>query len=495
MKYETAPAEKSTVKVTMTFDAAEWAEVNNQAYLKNRKKYAVNGFRKGKAPKHVLETFYGKGLFYEDALNLLYMQHYGEVLEKEKENFTAVGDPSLSVDDLTDEKVVLSAVIPVKPDVKIETYKGIKIRKIEYTVTDADVEKDIENTRNRLAEKIAVTDRAAENGDTVSIDFTGKADGKEFDGGSAENYDLTLGSGAFIKGFEEQVVGMKIGETKDINVTFPEDYQAENLKGKPAVFTVKLHKITGKKLPELNEEFAKKVGSDSMEAYRAKVKERLEQNAKSKSRNETEYSILSEIAKGATAEIPDAMIESQEDYSLRNMEYNLMYQGVKLDDYLSYIGTTREEYKKNFEEEARATVLQQLILEKVMKLEKITATQAEIDAKVAEQAKSVGKSAEEYKKTIDPRQLEYLENDIKVTKTFEFLEKNNELYIDPVERDPEKIAANKPAAKKTAAKSASAKQEGEEKPKTAAKKTASAKSTTAKKEGEEKPKTTKKKEN
>ena len=258
---------------------------------------------------------------------------------------------------------------------------------------------------------------------------------------------------------------------------------------------MKLHKITGKKLPELNEEFAKKVGSDSMEAYRAKVRERLEQNAKSKSRNETEYSILSEIAKGATAEIPDAMIESQEDYSLRNMEYNLMYQGVKLDDYLSYIGTTREEYKKNFEEEARATVLQQLILEKVMKLEKITATQAEIDAKVAEQAKSVGKSAEEYKKTIDPRQLEYLENDIKVTKTFEFLEKNNELYIDPVERDPEKIAANKPAAKKTAAKSASAKQEGEEKPKTAAKKTASAKSTTAKKEGEEKPKTTKKKEN
>lgn len=493
MKYETAPSEKSTVKVTMTFDAAEWAEANNQAYLKNRKKYAVNGFRKGKAPKHVLETFYGKGLFYEDALNLLYMQHYGEVLEKEKENFTAVGDPSLAVDDLTDEKVVLSAVIPVKPDVKIESYKGIKIKKVEYTVTDADVEKDIENTRSRLAEKIEVTDRAAENGDTVSIDFTGKADGKEFDGGSAENYDLTLGSGTFIAGFEEQVVGMKIGETKDVNVTFPEDYQAENLKGKPAVFTVTLHKITGKKLPELNEEFAKKVGSASVEEYRAKVKERLEQNAKSKSRNETEYSILSEIAKGATAEIPDVMIENQEDYSLRNMEYNLMYQGVKLDDYLSYIGSSREEYKKNFEEEARATVLQQLILEKVMKLENITATQEEIDAKVAEQAKSVGKSAEEYKKTIDPRQLEYIENDIKVTKTFDFLEANNEMYLDPVEHDPAKIASAKTAAKKAAAKSASDKKEGEEKP--AAAKKPAAKSTTAKKEGEEKPKTAKKKEN
>lgn len=495
MKYETAPAEKSTVKVTMTFDAAEWAEANNQAYLKNRKKYAVNGFRKGKVPKHVLETFYGKGVFYEEALNLLYVQHYGEVLDKEKDHFTAVGDPSLAVEDITDEKVVLTATIPVKPDVKIDSYKGIKIKKVEYTVTDADVENDIEATRGRLAEKVEVTDRAAENGDTVNIDFTGKADGKLFDGGSAEKYDLTLGSHSFIAGFEEQVVGMKIGETKDVNVTFPEDYQAENLKGKPAVFTVTLHKITGKKLAELNDEFAKKMGSDSVEAYRAKVKERLEQNAKTRSRNETEFSILSEIAKGASAEIPDVMVENQEEYSLRNMEYNLMYQGVKLDDYLSYIGSSREEYKKNFEEEARATVLHQLILEKVMKLENITATQAEIDAKVAEQAKSVGKSAEEYKKTIDPRQLEYIENDIKVTKTFDFLAANNDLYIDPIERDPAKIASSKPAAKKTAAKSSSDKKEADEKPKTTAKKSAP-KAAEKTEPAEKKPKSTaKKKEN
>ena len=479
MKYQTAPAEKSTVKVTMTFDAAEWAEANNQAYLKNRKKYAVNGFRKGKVPKHVLETFYGKGLFYEDALNLLYAQHYGEVLEKEKNKFTAVGDPSLAVDDITDEKVVLVATVPVKPDVKIEKYTGIKIKKVEYTVTDADLEKEIENNRNRLAEKIEVTDRAAQNDDTVSIDFTGRADGKEFEGGSAENYDLTLGSGSFIAGFEEQVVGMKIGETKDINVTFPEDYQAAHLKGKPAVFTVTLHKITGKKLPELNEEFAKKMGSDSVDAYRAKVKERLETSAKSKSRNETEYSILSEIAKGATAEIPEAMIDAQEDYSLRNMEYNLMYQGIKLDDYLSYIGSTREEYKKNFEEEAKSTVLQQLVLEKIIELEKIAATEKEIDAKIEEQAKSVGKSAEEYKKTLDPRQRSYIENDIKVTKAFEFLEKNNEMYFDA----EKPAAAKKPAAKKTGeTKSATEKKETAAKPKTTAKKATASKTTAEKKE-------------
>ena len=458
MNYTTAPAEKSTVKVTMTFDAAEWAEANNKAYVKNRSKYAVNGFRKGKVPKHVLETFYGKGLFYEDALNLLYAQHYGQVLEKEKANFTAVGDPSLAVEDITDDKVVLVATVPVKPDVKIETYKGIKIKKVEYTVTDADVERDIENARDRIAEKVDVTDRAAKDGDTVNIDFVGKADGEEFEGGSAEKYDLTLGSGAFIPGFEEQVVGMKLGETKDINVTFPEDYQAESLKGKPAVFTVTLHKITGKKLPELNDEFAKKMGSDSVDAYREKVRQRLVESAKSKSRNETEYNILSEIAKGATADIPDAMIEAQEDYSLRNMEYNLMYQGIKLDDYLSYIGSTRAEYKKNFEEEARSTVLQQLILEKVMKLENITATEQEIDAEIAKQAASVGKSAEDYKKTMDPRQLEYIENDIKVTKTFEFLEKNNEMYLDPAQGTAKKAPAKK-AEKKADEKPATAKKE------------------------------------
>lgn len=454
MKYQTAPAEKSTVKVTMTFDATEWAEALNKAYVKNRNRYSVNGFRKGKVPKHVLEAFYGKGLFYEDGLNLLYQEHYGQVLDKEKDNFTPVGNPTLSVEDITDEKVVLVASVPVKPEVKIETYKGIKIKKVEYTVTDADVEKDIDNARDRLAGKVEVTDRAAQEGDTVNIDYVGTMDGKEFEGGSAKGHDLTLGSHAFIGGFEEQVVGMKIGETKALNVVFPEDYQVEDLKGKPAVFTVTLNKITGKVLPELNDEFAKKMGSDSVDAYRAKVKDRLVETAKSKSRNETEYNILSEIAKGATAEIPEAMIEAQEDYSLRNMEYNLMYQGVKLDDYLSYIGSTREEYKKNFEEEARSTVLQQLVLEKVMQLENITATEEEIDAEVAKQAASVGKSAEDYKKTIDPRQLEYITNDIKVTKTFAFLEANNEMVLEGAEGKASKKA---PAAKKPEPKTEEAK--------------------------------------
>ncbi len=429
MNYTVTPAEKSTVKIAITFTPEEWAAANDKAYLDNRKKFAVNGFRKGKVPKHVLEMYYGKGLFYEDALNDLFAEHYPAILEKEKENFTPVGDPALSVEEISDEKVVLTATTPVKPDVTIEKYTGIKIEKFEYTVTDADVDKEIDSTRERFAESVDVTDRAAQNGDTVNIDFEGKMDGVAFDGGSAQGYDLTLGAGQFIAGFEEQVVGMNVGETKDVNVTFPEDYQAENLKGKPAVFTVTVHKITGKVLPELNEEFAKKVGSDSVDAYRAKVRERLEKAAASRSLNETENSIITEIAKGASAEIPDAMIEKQEEYSMQRMEYSLMYQGIKLDDYLKYVNQTRDEYKKHFEEEARRTVLHQLIVEKLIKELNIEATEAEIADKVAEQAASVGKEAEEYRKTMDPRQLEYIEGDIKVTKLFDYLQANNEMFV------------------------------------------------------------------
>ncbi len=429
MNYTVTPAEKSTVKIAMTFTPEEWAAANDKAYLDNRKKFAVNGFRKGKVPKHVLEMYYGKGLFYEDALNDLFAEHYPSVLEKEKENFTPVGDPALSVEEISEEKVVLTAAAPVKPDVTIEKYTGIKIEKFEYTVTDADVDKEIDSTRERFAESVDVTDRPAQNGDTVNIDFEGKMDGVAFDGGSAQGYDLTLGAGQFIAGFEEQVVGMNVGETKDVNVTFPEDYQAENLKGKPAVFTVTVHKITGKVLPELNEEFAKKVGSDSVDAYRAKVRERLEKAAASRSLNETENSIITEIAKTASAEIPDAMIEKQEEYSMQRMEYSLMYQGIKLDDYLKYVNQTRDEYKKHFEEEARRTVLHQLIVEKLIKELNIEATETEIADKVAEQAASVGKEAEEYRKTMDPRQLEYIEGDIKVTKLFDYLQANNEMFV------------------------------------------------------------------
>ncbi len=429
MKYTTQAAEKSTVKITMKFDAEEWKDAINKAYLKTKGRFAVNGFRKGKAPRNVIEHAYGKGVFFEDALNILYAENYGGVLEKEAEKITAVGDPELSVDDLSDEGVTLVAVTPVKPEVKIGSYKGMKIKRFAYTVKDTDVDAEIDRLRDRNARKVPVEDRAAVQGDVVNIDFVGTVDGVKFDGGEAAGFDLTLGSGQFIPGFEEQVVGMKIGETKDVNVKFPENYQAEELKGKDAVFAVKLNSIQGKELPELTDAFIKDAtGSETLEEYKAKTRERLQAQADKNSLDATENSILDAIAATSEAEIPQAMIEREIDNLVQKFEYQLMYQGLKLQDYLDFIKAPLEEFRKNYEEQAKKNVLSQLIISQIIKDENIVATDEEVEEKVAEQAASVDKSAEEYKKGMDPRQYDYIKSDILITKLFEFLKANNEMY-------------------------------------------------------------------
>lgn len=447
MNYTKAVGEKSTVKLNIQFTEEEWQDAINQAYKATRGKYTVPGFRKGKAPKPVLENYYGKGLFFEEAFNVLYRDHYFAIIEKEKENFTAVGEPSLDVENMTEGKgVTLVAYVPVKPDVEIECYTGLKIQKYEYNVTDADVDAEIRKLLERKATAVDVTDRAAEKGDTVNIDFSGSVDGEKFAGGTAEGYDLVLGSGSFIPGFEDQVVGMKVGEDRDITVKFPEDYQADNLKGKDAVFAIKLHKITGKLLPELTDEFVKaNAGAENVESYRATVREKLEKNAVSRGRDETENAIVSEIRKHAKAEIPDAMTESEIDRMVQDFSYRLMVQGIKLEEYVSYTGQTMEQFRAQFKAQAEERVLSQLVIEKIVKTEGIKAEQAEIDAKVEEQAKSVDKTYEEYSKTIDPRQLEYIENDIVITKLFRFLEENNEMVTEAEKTEPKKKATKKKA--------------------------------------------------
>ena len=431
MKYTTKAAEKSTMKITMKFDADEWKDALNKAYVKTKGRYSVNGFRKGKAPRNVIEHAYGKGVFFEDALNVLFSENYGTVLDKEEKKFTAVGDPELSVDDLSDDGVTLVAVTPVRPEVKIGSYKGMKIKEFAYNVEDADVDKEIERLLDRNARKIEVSDRPCQNGDTVNIDFVGTIDGVKFDGGEAAGFDLTLGSGQFIPGFEDQVVGMNVGESRDVNVRFPENYQAEELKGKDAVFAVKLNSVKGKELPELTDAFIKDAtGSETIEEYKAKTKERLQQQADKNSLDATENSILDAISATAEAEIPQAMIERQIDGLVQKFEYQLMYQGLKLQDYLDFIKTTKEEFRKNYEEQAKKNVLNQLVISQIIKDEKIEATDEEVEAKVAEQAASVDKSAEEYKKGMDPRQYDYIKSDIIITKLFDFLKANNEMYVE-----------------------------------------------------------------
>ena len=431
MKYTTKAAEKSTVKITMQFDGEEWKAAQTKAYMKARGRFAINGFRRGKAPKNVIENVYGKGVFFEDALNILFSENYPTVLEKTEKKFTVVGDPDVSVDKLEEDAVSIVAIVPVKPEVKISAYTGMKVRKFAYNVTDEEVDADVVRVQERNARKVEVTDRAAQNGDTVNIDFVGTVDGVKFDGGEAEGFDLTLGSGQFIPGFEDQVVGMNIGETKDVNVTFPENYQAEALAGKPAVFAVKVNAIQGKELPELTDEFIKEAtGSETIADYKAKAKERLQKQAENKANDATENSLLEAIAANTEVEIPQAMLEREIDGLVQKFEYQLMYQGLKLQDYLDFLKITKADFRKNYEEQAKKNVLNQLIISHLIATEKVEATEEEVDAKVADQAASVGKTAEEYKKNMDPRQFDYIRSDIVITKLFNFLKANNEMYLE-----------------------------------------------------------------
>ena len=430
MKHTSKAAEKSTVKITLKFDGEEWKAAQQAAYIKLRGRFAINGFRKGKAPKNVIENVYGKGVFYEEALNRLFSENYGKVLEKDAKKYTVVGEPDVSVEKLEDDGVTMVAVVPVKPEVKISSYKGMKIKQFAYTVKDEEVDAELNRVLDRNARKVDVTDRAAENNDIVNIDFVGTVDGVKFDGGEAEGFDLTLGSGQFIPGFEAQVVGMNIGETRDVNVTFPENYQAEALKGKAAVFAVKLNAIKAKELPELTDEFIKEAtGSETIDAYKAKTKERLQQQADRRANDATENSILDAIAANTEAEIPQAMIETEINGLVQKFEYQLMYQGLKLQDYLDFLKVSVADFRKNYEAQAKKNVLNQLIISQIIKDEKLEATEEEIDAKVAEQAASVEKSTEEYKKGMDPRQFDYIRSDIVITKLFSFLKENNEMEV------------------------------------------------------------------
>ena len=431
MKYTSKASEKSTVKFTIKFDGEEWKKAQSDAYMKTRHKYAVNGFRKGKAPKNVIENAYGKSVFYEDALNLLISENYGKIEEKESKKYVFVGEPEFALDKFEDDLVSIIATVPVKPEVKISAYTGMKVQKFAYTVSDSDVQAELDRLLDRNATKVDVTDRAAANGDTVNIDFVGTVDGVKFDGGEAEGYDLVLGSGSFIPGFEDQVVGMNVGDKKDVNVTFPANYQAADLAGKAAVFAVTVNKIQGKVLPELTDEFIKgATGDETIAAYKEKTAARLQENLDRRATDATENSLLDAISANTEVEIPQAMIEREIDGLVKRFEYQLMYQGLKLADYLSFLKVSEADFRKNYQAQAEKNVKNQLIIAQIIEQEKIEASEEELDEKIAAQAASVDKDAAEYKKTMDPRQIDYLRNDIIITKLFNFLTANNEMYVE-----------------------------------------------------------------
>lgn len=425
MKYTFAKAEKSTVKINIDLSEKEWNEAIDAAYEKTKGRFSLPGFRKGKVPKHLLESTYGKGIFYEEAINQAFPKYYSEILEKET-SILAVAAPEIDVKKIDDKHLSIEAIVAVKPEVTLGEYKGIKFKKVEYNVKDEDVENEIKRLQESRSRLVDVTDRAVENGDTVVIDYSGSVDGVKFEGGTAEKQTLVIGSGSFIPGFEDQIIGMKIGEDKDLKVKFPEEYHAENLKGKDAVFAVKLHEIKKKELPEVNDEFIKDAaGAESVDAYKKEVRERLEKQNADRAEREIEDAIVQKITDNASVEIPDAMIEAQIDRMVQEMDYRLSYQGLKLADYLKYIGQTMEDYRKNYREQAEKLVKSQLVIEKIIDTEKLEATDAEVDEKIEEMAKAQGKKAPELKKTAGVRQLEYIKNEIVIKKLFDTLKKDN----------------------------------------------------------------------
>lgn len=425
MKYTFEKAKKSTVKITIDLTAKEWQTAIDEAYEKTKGRYSMPGFRKGKVPKKVLETAYGVGVFYEEAINQAFPKYYSEVLEKET-SIEAVAAPEIDIKKISEKGITMVAVVAVKPEVVIGAYKGINFKKNVYNVKDEEVEEELKRLQDRNSRMVDVTDRAVVDGDSVVIDYSGSVDGVKFDGGTAEKQTLVIGSKTFIPGFEEQLVGMNIGDEKDINVKFPDEYHAENLKGKDAVFAIKLHEIKKKELPEINDEFIKDaVGSESVEAYKKETKERMEKQNADRAERELEDDIVKKVTETSDVEIPDAMIENQIDRMVQEMEYRLSYQGLKLADYLKYIGKSMEEFRKGYTEQATELVKSQLVIEAIIEREEITATDEDVTARIDEMAKAQGKPAPDVKKNMQARQLDYIKNEIIIKKFFEFLKNSN----------------------------------------------------------------------
>ena len=425
MKYTFEKGKKSTVKITIDLTAKEWKEAIELAYNKTKGRYSVPGFRKGKVPQKVLESAYGVGVFYEEAINQAFPKYYTEILEKET-TIEPVASPDLDIKKISEKGITMIAIVAVKPEVVIGAYKGITYKKNVYNVKDEDVEEELKRLQERNSRLVDVTDRAVENGDNVVIDYSGSVDGVKFEGGTAEKQTLVIGSGTFIPGFEDQLIGMNIGEDRDINVKFPDEYHAENLKGKDAVFAIKLHEIKKKELPEINDEFIKEsVGAESVDAYKKETKERLEKQNADRAERELEDEIIKKVTETTDVEIPDAMIENQIDRMVQEMEYRLSYQGLKLADYLKYMDKTMEDFRKDYVEQATEYVKSQLVIETIIEREEIVATDEEVEKRVEEMAKAQGKAVPDIKKNMGARQLDYIKNDIIIKKFFDLLKNSN----------------------------------------------------------------------
>ncbi len=420
MKVTKEILENKKVKLEIHVDPETFEKGMEKSYLKNRKGISVPGFRKGRVPRKIIERYYGEAIFYEDAINDIFPEVY-EAAIKETE-IEPVDRPELDIIQIgSGQDLILTAEVDVKPEVKLGQYKGIEVEKAEYTVSDDEVEHQLEHILEDNARWVEVEDRAVENGDLVSLDYAGSVDGEAFPGGTAENYSLEIGSGHFIPGFEEQLVGMSIGEEKDITVTFPEEYHAEDLKGKEAVFHVKIHEIKEKELPELDDEFAKDISEfETLDEYKADLKQKLQKSADDNARTAMENQLIQKICDNAEVDIPQVMVENEVDNLVREMEFNLQYSGLNLERYLEMTNTSIEDFRAQFNDRAYNRVKTQLVLESVTKAENISVTEDDLEEEYARMAEQYGRDIEEIKKNFSTN-VQYIEDTILAKKTVDML--------------------------------------------------------------------------
>ncbi len=426
MNYQVVSKENNTVKMSITVPAAEFEKSVQKAYLKSRGRFNMPGFRKGKAPRKIIEMTYGEGVFFEEAIDLILPEAYRNALDELK--IEPVARPDIDIKELAKGKdVVFEADVVVKPEVSLGDYKGLEVEKVTVDVTDEQVTAELDKQRDMNGRVVDVEDRPVADGDTAIIDFEGFVDGQAFEGGKGENHNLVIGSGSFIPGFEEQLIGADLNADKEVNVTFPEDYHADHLAGKEAVFKVAIKGIKVKELPALDDEFAKDTSEfDTLDELKADIKESLQKSATEQAESATRDKVIDAVVEKLEADIPAEMIEGEIDGMVQDFEYQLRYQGLELDQYLQFSGSKMEDLREQMKEDAEGRVKVQLTLEKVAQQESIEVTDEDLEKEFERLAESQKSSVEDVKKMFGA-QTEYMKASIQTRKTVDFLVDNANL--------------------------------------------------------------------
>ena len=410
---------KNELKITFTVEAEKFDESIMKVFKKSARYFNIPGFRKGKAPFKIVERYYGDDIFYEDAFNDLVPEIYDEEIKNNK--IDAVSKPQIDVVQMEKGKdLIFTAIVATKPEVKLGKYKGIELEKIEYKVTDEDVEHELNHMAEHNSRMVSVDDRAVKKGDTVTIDFEGTVDGEAFEGGKAENHQLEIGSNTFIPGFEDQLIGMKIDEEKDISVTFPEEYFSKDLAGKDAVFHIKLHSISVKELPKLDDEFAKDVSEfDTLKELKASIEEKKKEENEHRAKHEMEDAAVDAVCENTNIDIPEGMVELEIDNMEDNIEQRLKYQGMNIEQYLKMMGKTEKELREEFKPDAEKNIQTSLVLEQIVKDEKIEPDEKYVKEHLEEMSKQYNKKVEELEKNDNLK--DYLETSSKNEKAVKLI--------------------------------------------------------------------------